>query len=58
MHTQENKTEEEKRKVYQSPIVEKIHIDTEFTYFNTSSPNGSTPPGENSLIFNPLKFFK
>jgi len=60
MHTQENKTEAGKRKTYHAPIVEKIQIDTEFTYFTSSQ--SQTPPGEvpgqNSIIFNPFKFFK
>jgi hypothetical protein len=58
MHTQENNTEAGIRKSYQAPIVEKIQIDTEFTFFTTSTgqqiPNN---PG-NSLEFNPFKFFK
>ena len=58
MQTQENKMEAGKRKGYQAPNVEKIQIDTEFTFFTTSTgyevPNN---PG-NSLTFNPLKFFK
>jgi hypothetical protein len=58
MQTQENNTEAGKRKSYQAPIVEKIEIDTEFTFFTTSTgqqiPNN---PG-NSLEFNPFKFFK
>jgi hypothetical protein len=37
MHTQENKTEAGKRKTYRAPIVEKIQIDTEFTFFTTST---------------------
>jgi hypothetical protein len=60
MHTQGNKTEEEKRKSYQAPIVEKIQIDTEFTYFTSSQSTTPPPenPGQNSIIFNPLKFLK
>ena len=58
MHTQGNKTEEEKRKSYQAPIVEKIQIDTEFTYFSTSQDPVPQNPGQNSLGFNPLKFFR
>jgi hypothetical protein len=58
MHTQENNTEAGIRKSDQAPIVEKIQIDTEFTFFTTSTgqqiPNN---PG-NSLEFNPFKFFK
>jgi hypothetical protein len=56
--TQKNQGKRGKRSVYQAPVVEKIQIDTEFTYFSTSNPNGSTPPGESSIEFNPLKFFK
>jgi hypothetical protein len=60
MQTQENKMEAGKRKSYQAPIVEKIQIDTEFTYFTSSQSN--TPPtetgGQNSIIFNTFKFFK
>jgi hypothetical protein len=58
MHTQENNTEAGKRKGYQAPIVEKIQIDTEFTYFSTSVDPVAPNPGENSLGFNPLKFFR
>jgi hypothetical protein len=59
MHTQENKMEAGKRKSYQAPVVEKIQIDTEFTFFTTSTGGtGNTPPGENSIVFNPFKFFK
>jgi len=58
MHTQKNKMEAGKRKTYHAPIVEKIQIDTEFTFFTTSTgqqiPNN---PG-NSLTFNPFKFLK
>ena len=58
MHTQEIKTKAGKRKTYLAPKVENIQIDTEFTFFTTSTgyevPNN---PG-NSLTFNPLKFFK
>ena len=58
MHTQENNTEAGKRKSYQAPIVEKIEIDTEFTFFTTSTePVPGNPPG-NSLTFNPFKFLK
>ena len=58
MHTQENNTEAGKRKTYQAPIVEKIQIDTEFTFFTTST--GEPIPGNpgNSLEFNPFKFLK
>ena len=60
MHTQENKTEAGKRKRYQAPNVEKIQIDTEFTYFTSSQSTTPPPenPGQNSIIFNPLKFLK
>jgi hypothetical protein len=58
MHTQENNTEAGKRKSYQAPIVEKIQIDTEFTYFSTSQDPVPANPTGNSLTFNPLKFFK
>ena len=58
MQTQENKTEAGKRKTYHAPIVEKIQIDTEFTYFSTSQDPVPTNPGQNSLVFNPLKFLK
>jgi hypothetical protein len=58
MHTQENKTEAGKRKTYQAPIVEKIQIDTEFTYFSTSQDPVPANPTGNSLTFNPLKFLK
>ncbi len=58
MHTQENKTEAGKRKSYQAPVVEKIEIDTEFTYFSTSQDPAPASPGQNSIVFNPLKFFK
>jgi hypothetical protein len=58
MHTQENKTEAGKRKTYHAPIVEKIQIDTEFTYFSTSQDPAPANPGQNSLGFNPLKFFR
>jgi hypothetical protein len=59
MHTQEKNTEAGKRKTYQAPIVEKIQIDTEFTYFTTSTGEQvpGHPPG-NSLTFNPFKFLK
>jgi hypothetical protein len=60
MHTQENKKEAGKRKVYQAPFVEKIKVDTDFTYF-TSSQSNTPPPeggGSNSIIFNPFKFFR
>lgn len=59
MHTQEMNTEAGKRKGYQAPNVEKIQIDTEFTFFTTST--GEQIPGNpvgNSLTFNPLKFLK
>jgi hypothetical protein len=58
MHTQEKNTEVGKRKTYESSKVEKIQIDTEFTYFSTSVDPVPANPGENSLGFNPLKFFK
>jgi hypothetical protein len=58
MHTQENNTEAGKRKSYQAPIVEKIQIDTEFTYFTTSQDPVPANPTGNSLTFNPFKFFK
>ena len=58
MHTQEKNTEVGKRKTYESPKVEKIQIDTEFTYFSTSQDPVPQNPGQNSLGFNPLKFFK
>jgi hypothetical protein len=58
MHTQENKTEAGKRKTYHAPIVEKIQIDTEFTYFSTSQDPVPANPAGNSLTFNPLKFLK
>jgi hypothetical protein len=58
MHTQEKNTEAGKRKTYHAPIVEKIQIDTEFTYFSTSQDPVPTNPGQNSLVFNPLKFLK
>jgi hypothetical protein len=56
--TQKDQSKRSKRSVYQAPIVEKIQIDTEFTYFTTSTePVPGHPPG-NSLTFNPFKFFK
>jgi len=58
MHTQENNTEVGKRKSYQAPIVEKIQIDTEFTFFTTSTGQGVPNNPGNSLEFNPLKFFR
>jgi len=58
MHTQENNTEAGKRKSYQAPIVEKIQIDTEFTFFTTSTGQGIPNNPGNSLEFNPFKFFK
>jgi hypothetical protein len=58
MHTQENNTEAGKRKTYHAPIVEKIQIDTEFTFFTTSTGQGIPNTPGNSLEFNPLKFFK
>ena len=58
MHTQEKNTEAGKRKGYQAPNVEKIQIDTEFTYFSTSQDPVPANPTGNSLTFNPLKFFK
>jgi hypothetical protein len=57
MHTQEKNTEAGKRKGYQAPNVEKIQIDTEFTFFTTST-GGEVPPNPVSLEFNPLKFLK
>ena len=60
MQTQENKTEAGKRKAYEAPKVEEIQIDTEFTYFTSSQSTTPPPenPGQNSIIFNPLKFLK
>ena len=58
MHTQEKNTEAVKRKGYQAPNVEKIQIDTEFTYFSTSQDPVPANPTGNSLTFNPLKFLK
>jgi hypothetical protein len=58
MHTQEINKEAGKRKSYQAPIVEKIQIDTEFTFFTTSTGQGVPNNPGNSLEFNPLKFFK
>ena len=58
MHTQEKNTEAGKRKGYQVPNVEKIQIDTEFTYFSTSHDPVPANPTGNSLTFNPLKFLK
>ena len=58
MYTQEKNTEAGKRKGYQAPNVEKIQIDTEFTYFSTSQDPVPANPTGNSLTFNPLKFFK
>jgi hypothetical protein len=58
MHTQEKNTEAGKRKGYQAPNVEKIQIDTEFTYFSTSQDPVPTNPTGNSLTFNPFKFLK
>ena len=60
MHTQENKAEAGKRKTYHAPIVEKIQIDAEFTYFTSSQSTTPPPenPGQNSIIFNPFKFLK
>jgi hypothetical protein len=58
MHIQENKSEAVKRKTYHAPIVEKIQIDTEFTFFTTSTGQGIPNNPGNSLEFNPLKFFK
>jgi hypothetical protein len=58
MHTQEKNTEAGKRKGYQAPNVEKIQIDTEFTYFSTSQDPVPANPTGNSLTFNPLKFLK
>ena len=56
MHTKEMNPEAGKRKAYQAPNVEKIQIDTEFTYFSTSQDPVPANPGQNSLVFNPLKF--
>ncbi len=58
MHTQATKTEKGQRKAYTSPQVEKIQIDTEFTFFTTSTGQGIPNNPGNSLEFNPLKFFK
>ena len=58
MHTQEKNPEAGERKSYQAPIVEKIQIDTEFTFFTTSTGQGVPNNPGNSLEFNPLKFFK
>jgi hypothetical protein len=58
MHTQEKNTEAGKRKGYQAPNVEKIQIDTEFTYFSTSQDPVPANPTGNSLTFNPFKFLK
>ena len=58
MYTQEKNTEAGNRKGYQAPNVEKIQIDTEFTYFSTSQDPVPANPTGNSLTFNPLKFFK
>jgi hypothetical protein len=58
MHTQEKNTEAGERKSYQAPVVEKIQIDTEFTFFTTSTGQGVPNNPGNSLEFNPLKFFK
>jgi hypothetical protein len=58
MHTQEKNTEAGKRKTYHAPIVEKIQIDTEFTFFTTSTGQGIPNNPGNSLEFNPFKFFK
>jgi hypothetical protein len=58
MHTQANKKEKAIRKKYQTPVVEKIKIDTEFTYFTTSQDPVPANPGQNSIVFNPFKFFK
>ena len=58
MHTQEKNTEAGKRKAYQAPNVEKIQIDTEFTFFTTSTGQGIPNNPGNSLEFNPLKFLK
>lgn len=58
MQTQANKKETVSRKKYVTPLVEKIQIDTEFTYFTTSQDPVPANPGQNSLVFNPFKFFK
>jgi hypothetical protein len=58
MHTQANKKETGSRKKYETPVVEKIQIDTEFTYFSTSLDPVPANPGQNSIVFNPFKFFK
>jgi hypothetical protein len=58
MHTHEKNTEAGKRKTYHAPIVEKIQIDTEFTFFTTSTGQGIPNNPGNSLEFNPFKFLK
>ena len=56
--TQKDQSKRSKRSVYQAPNVEKIQIDTEFTYFSTSQDPVPANPTGNSLTFNPLKFLK
>jgi|GEM_PF-2887750 hypothetical protein len=56
--TQKDQSKRSKRSVYQAPVVEKIQIDTEFTFFTTSTGQGIPNNPGNSLEFNPLKFFK
>jgi hypothetical protein len=58
MHTPINTKEKGNRKKYEAPVVVKLPIHTEFTYFSTSQDPVPQHPGENSLGFNPLKFFK
>ena len=58
MPTQINTKEKGNRKKYEAPVVVKLPIDTEFTYFSTSVDPTPPHPGGNSLGFNPLKFFK
>jgi hypothetical protein len=58
MQTQINTKEKGNRKKYEAPVVVKLAIDTEFTYFSTSVDPTPPNPGGNSLGFNPLKFFK
>ncbi len=55
--TQKDQSKRSKRSVYQAPNVEKIQIDTEFTFFTTST-GGEVPPNPVSLEFNPFKFLK
>ena len=58
MQTQINTKEKGNRKKYEAPVVVKLPIDTEFTYFSTSQDPVPDHPTENSFGFNPLKFFK